>query len=202
MAFLFGKKKKAEAAPDPQAVLERISAQLESSDKRQEHLEKQGANLRQQAKQLARNKQKQKALQVLKRAKAVEAQAAKVGAMSTNLRTIQGTIQDSFALGDYVGLLKDADKVLANAVKVEDVEELRDNLDEHMAAHQEISDLIATPIGPVQDDGELDQELDDLLNEDDEEEIAPAGPARPVRPAAAAATTDEDEMANLMAGFA
>jgi hypothetical protein len=50
-----------------------------------------------------------------------------------------------------------------------------------MAQHQEISDLIAAPIGPVGDDTA------------DEEALAPQG---------AAPTTDEVEMVNLMAGVA
>jgi hypothetical protein len=143
---------------------------------------------------LARNKQKSKALQALKQAKATDARATEIGAMSANLRTIQGTIQDSSALGDYIALLKDAYIALANAVMVEDVEILRDDLDERMAQHQEISDLIAAPIGPVGDDATDEQELEDMFGQDDEEALAPQGDA--------AALTDEEEMANLMAGVA
>jgi DNA repair exonuclease SbcCD ATPase subunit len=191
MAFLFGKKK-ANAGPDPQQVLQMIADQIRTSDKRQEHLESQVEKLRQEAKTWAKRKQRAQAKQVLRRAKTIEARVVKLGAMTENLRTIEATIQDSFALGDYVKTLKVADQVLANGVTVEDVAELRDTVEEHLAEQQELIDLLATPIGPVGDDTEAEWDLNALLAEPDEEEVVPQRTA--------VAATAEDNLAGQMAG--
>jgi hypothetical protein len=191
MAFLFGKKKKAPEGTDPQAVLENITKQLENSDKCMKPLKKQVEQERAEARKCMQAKQRDKAVQYLKRAKALDAQVAKFMAISNQLTTLQQQFLDSFATREHVAMLKQANGVLPAAPKAEDVEELVDEI------AQVINDALTRELGPQVDMGEVDDELAAMEGELDGGAPVGVAPGR-----ATAAAIDEDEMAGLMAGFA
>jgi hypothetical protein len=214
MAWLLKRKKK-EPQQDPQVILEKIMNELDTITKAVEYLDKKAQIARDEAKKYANAKKptaetKRKAKDFLKRSKQLEAQAARRRAIGDNLQNLQDQIVESISMGDIVGVMKAANDLMKEGiggVKVDDIDELQIELGATMEDQERAFDALASPIGNSQiDDRVLEAELDELIGESDDadaEEVSAPAPARGhARPATAPLARDEEEMANLMAGFA
>jgi hypothetical protein len=193
MAFLFQKKKPV-AALDPQTVLEKLSAQLETFDKCQRHFEAQAEQLRQQAKVFARNQQKAKAVQTFQRARGLALHAEKFRVLGGNLEVIQWAVQDAYAMNDYVRVVRDADALLAARCKSNNVEQLLAGVRGHVDDHGRVVQRLGASLAPSQELG-LEEELEALMSADEE-----AAPPRQtsVRPRVVGNRAIDDDLRDLM----
>ena len=210
---LFGRSKKQEQPTDPQETLNtltKLRATMEDLDKRQKVLEAKARNELEIAKEKNRQKDKRGALYSLKKKKMYEAEVAKLDAAKMNLEqqifTIEGT-------GSNVSIFKAMQEGQATLtsqhrqITVDQVDQLRDQMDEHQQLQAEISDAIAQPMGNLanMDDEELMDELNQLEAAEMEEkmldlEVPSAAKTKPVvvAPAARAAVAKKDDLEDLM----
>jgi hypothetical protein len=94
--------------------------------------------------------------------------------MGENSRMIRAYLQADIALGDDVHLFRGLGTVPASGVQVEDVDGLRDSLDERIAAQAGISGALAVrDPNPALDDAEHDHNLAARGTDDDAESVTP-----------------------------
>lgn len=164
---LFGKAKKPENAPraNPLETIKLLRDNLDTLEKRENHISKKIDAALLEAKQKAAQKDKKGALFALKRKKMYETEVTKLqGARITmdaqimalesatvNIQTFQAMQSGASAMKNIRGKI-DADKV----------EDLMDEMQEEREIHDAIAEAIAKPAGDLFDDEELMNELAEL----------------------------------------
>lgn len=164
---LFGKAKKADNVPraNPLETIKMLRDNLDTLEKRENHISKKIDAALLEAKQKASQKDKKGALFALKRKKMYENEVTKLqGARITmdaqimalesatvNIQTFQAMQSGASAMKNIRGKI-DADKV----------EDLMDEMQEEKEIHDAIADAIAKPASDMFDDEELLNELNEL----------------------------------------
>lgn len=211
---LFGGGKKKEKPVDPQEALNTINklrGTLEDLDKRQKVLEAKARNELETAKEKNRQKDKRAALYSLKKKKMYEAEVAKLDAAKMNLEQQIFMIEGAHTNVSVFDSMRAAQTTIANQHKnitVDQVDELRDQIEEHQQLQEEISEALTQPMGNLMnmDDDELLDELNQLEATEMEEKMldlemptAAKNPAVVVAPAARApAVAKKDDLDDLM----
>ncbi|GAB4820642.1 hypothetical protein N2152v2_007688 [Parachlorella kessleri] len=176
--------------------------------KKRDLLERQIAQQLEKARQATRDKNKTAALAALKKKKLYEAQLEqiecsilRVDEQQLMLENSQTTMMTLATLGDAAK----AAKVLSAELSVEQVDQLRDQLDEQHDEMRQITDMLGQPMGAVGDFDDVEAELEGLEQDLADAELASldpvpskiaavhVGPAA-VRPAAAAAAKTQEEL--------
>lgn len=211
---LFSRSKKQEQPTDPQEALNTITklrSTLEDLDKRQKVLEAKARNELETAKEKNRQKDRRGALYSLKKKKMYEAEVAKLDAAKMNLDQQIFMIEGAGSSVSIFRAMQEAQTTLTNQhrhITVEQVDQLRDQIEEHQQLQDEISDALTQPMGNLvnMDDDELLDELNQLEATEMEEkmldlELPTAAKAKPVvvAPAARApAVAKKDDLEDLM----
>lgn len=215
---LFGGGKKKEKPANPEEALNTINklrGTLEDLDKRQKVLEAKARNELETAKEKNRQKDKRGALYSLKKKKMYEAEVAKLDASKMNLEQQIFMIEGAHTNVSVFESMRTAQATIANQhrnITVDQVDELRDQIEEHQQLQDEISDALTQPMGNLMnmDDDELMDELNQLEATEMEEKMldmevpqaaktpAVVQPAARV-PAVAAKKDDLEDLMNQMA---
>jgi charged multivesicular body protein 4 len=215
---LFGGGKKKEKPANPEEALNTINklrGTLEDLDKRQKVLEAKARNELETAKEKNRQKDKRGALYSLKKKKMYEAEVAKLDASKMNLEQQIFMIEGAHTNVSVFESMRTAQATIANQhrnITVDQVDELRDQIEEHQQLQEEISDALTQPMGNLMnmDDDELMDELNQLEATEMEEKMldmevpqaakTPAVVAPSARvPAVAAKKDDLEDLMNQMA---
>mmetsp|Transcript_20273 Transcript_20273/g.47387 ORF Transcript_20273/g.47387 Transcript_20273/m.47387 type:complete len:222 (-) Transcript_20273:91-756(-) len=202
MRRLFGGAKKT-PGPTLADATDKVNARGTALDEKIKQLEKQLNEHKQQMAKMrdgpAKNRIKQRALQVLKQKRMYEQQREALYGQAFNMEQAsfaQESVQDSIT---QVNAMKDTSKALRGQmknIKIEDVERVHDDMDDLMQDSQEIQDVLSRSYAGMDeiDDDELNDELaaldDELLAEDDglADEMPSYLQDTPAVPAAASAT--------------
>ena len=212
--------RKAPARPQASRAVQsvaKIKQTQERLEKRQKLLEKKIAAQIKQAKAKSKAGDKRGALMCLKRKKMYDKEIAKMQGVSMTLEQQIFNIEGAQTNVDTVNAMKEGKDALASmqgAVNVEQVEELREDIEEQQQRADEVGDILAEGMGAaaMMDEDDLLAELDGLEEEDAAAAMA-AAPAAPLSMPAAptgaieagrAAVEDDDEaeLAALQAEFA
>uniref|UniRef100_A0A7S2WE77 Uncharacterized protein n=1 Tax=Mucochytrium quahogii TaxID=96639 RepID=A0A7S2WE77_9STRA len=89
-----------------------------------------------------------------------------------NLEQQAFTIEGASTTKDIISGMqagKEAQAALQKQINIDDVEDLKDDLAEHMQMQDEINDILSTPLGGLEDDDDLLAELDELDAESENE---------------------------------
>ena len=204
MSFLFGKKKK-EKAQSPMQRTEELNQLIDRLQKKEEYQQKQIDMHRAEAKKWAQAGNKRKALDSIKRAKAVETSQTKVSQMRFNLETQKEQLQDAATSADVFNAMQKNNETLKaqfGNMDLDKVQEVLDDIDETQANLAEVTDALTRPMAGGVDDMEVEDEYNMLMEEglgDEEVEAAPARPQKVAVPAGGG--DDEAALGNLMASF-
>jgi charged multivesicular body protein 4 len=179
--WFFGKKKKEEPI-NPEQRYESVAKMVEELDKKINYQRAEIAKWRADARRMALAKNRTGAMNCLKRAKIREAQIERNEGMKFNLETQLDSIQDAETNVKVFQEFRQNLKVIedqAKRVNCDQVEEVIDNIGEHMETLNETSEILSQAIGPAAafDAEELDQELDQMLADDPMQEASMEGPA-------------------------
>jgi charged multivesicular body protein 4 len=206
--------------PSPQEMMATMKETLQMLEKREEFLQKKVDTQIQEAKVALQKKDKKKAMVCLKKKKLYDAEIEKLGATRVNLETQIMAIENGMVTMSAMEAMKigaTAMKRLNNHMKIEDVDEFMQDIQEQFQLAEEISNAIATPLGGPFDEDDLLAELEELTAEDDlEKEIlgpvplslpkvptkepAPTKQAKQTKPTRA--KTEDDELEALAASLA
>lgn len=165
---LFGKKKEPKMNPDQVLKsMESLRKTIEDIGKRSQMLQNKAANEMKDA--LVRKKQGDKsgALIALKRKKLYESEIGKLEGARMNLEQQLFAIEGASMNKNIFESLKTGNTVLKQVhgdMKIEDVDKLKDEMEEQQEMLNELNEAISQPIGMLStvDDDELMNELDEL----------------------------------------
>ncbi|CAG9319558.1 unnamed protein product [Blepharisma stoltei] len=213
---LFGKKKKKQMSQEEVLkTMEGLRKTLEDIDKRGNLLQNKAQNELQQALQRKKVGDRSGALICLKRKKMYESEVAKLEGSRMNLEQQLFAIEGASMNKNIFDSLKTGNQVLKDVhgeIKIEDVDRLKDDMEEQQDLLQEMNEAISQPIGilSTMDEDELMDELDQLEAKEYEKDMleAQAGPAlqnrnnviqrEPVPAQQVSAANDLDELYNQM----
>lgn len=193
---LFGRKAAAPARTGPTATAEtirKLREQLESLEKREQHIVKKIALQLSEAKQKSAAKDKRGAIFALKRKKMYEAEVEKLQGARMTLETQVMTLESAHVnMETFTALRSGAEqmKAIHGQMNVDKVDNIMDDIQEEMATADEIGRAISQPLGSqLYDDDELEDELREMEElELEEKTLEPVETvATPAQAAAAAA---------------
>ena len=125
-------------------------------------LEKKCAAMKAQAKMKMKKKDKRGAMMCLKRKKMYETELNKLSTVQLNLEQQILALEDASVNLDIVGAMKTGKNELSHIqkqTKIEDVEDLQDDIQEGMQAQEELSNLLGESMGDPMDEDDLEAEL-------------------------------------------
>ncbi|CAN6335411.1 unnamed protein product [Urochloa humidicola] len=208
------KSKKKEAASSAIPTLDRLHETLEMLEKKERFLQKKCSAEVEKAKDYTKAKNKNAAIQCLKKKKMYETQIEQLSNFQLRVHDQIIMLESAKATTDTVDALRSgssAVKAIQQSVNIDDIENAIDEANEQTENMREIQAALATPVGASADfdEDELEAELEDLEEEELDEEL-PEPPARisvPVEPLAKATSSskqrsDLSELAKLQAEMA
>ena len=190
---LFGKSK--QEILSPQVVIQNMRETLDTLEKREIHLEKRVNVFKKEAGSFVKTN-KQKALELLKKAKMNEKQLLSIYGQKENLETHILVLEQSITNQNIIESLKQGKNAIENMTKKlnpDDVAELVDNISSSIDASEEITTALSQPIGGVAHD---EEELLAMLEEETNEEYID-DEMFPKIPIKTYTKTEEDELAKL-----
>jgi len=177
---------------DPASALQKVKGQIDALDKRIDFLEKKSTTQLKEAKRLRELRQTAAAKAALRRRKLHEKEIAKLRAAQFNLEQQAMGIESGSITVDVVNGMKQGKELasnLAKQIKVEDVEDLQEDIAEQMQIQEDVDQLLGSNVGMDDDEDELLAELEGLEEDDEElEELEALG-------------DEEDELKNLESEF-
>ena len=190
---LFGKSK--QEILSPQVVIQNMRETLDTLEKREIHLEKRVNVFKKEAGSFVKTN-KQKALELLKKAKMNEKQLLSIYGQKENLETHILVLEQSITNQNIIESLKQGKNAIENMTKKlnpDDVAELVDNISSSIDASEEITTALSQPIGGgAHDEEELLAMLEEETNEEYiDDEMFPKIPIKTYT------KTEEDELAKL-----
>ena len=209
MSRLFGKKK--EQKLNPEQVLQSLEALRKTIDdisKRSQVLQNKAHNEMKDALQRKKQGDKSGALIALKRKKLYESEIGKLEGARMNLEQQLFAVEGASMNRSIFESLKTGNTVLKQMhgnMKIEDVDKLKDEMEEQQDMLNELNEAISAPIGMLGtvDDDELMNELDELEAKEYESgmlemdaPVASRQQNRVVEPAQKAPVNDLDELYN------
>jgi len=191
---LFGRKAKKPqpkaAPPNTAATIQGIRAQLDTLEKREQHIEKKIQQQLLEAKKKSAAKDKRGAIFALKRKKMYESEIEKLQGARMTLETQCMTLESAQVnVETFTALRSGANqmKSIHGVMDVDTVDNIMDDIQEEMATADEIGNAISQPLGnALYDDDDLEAELAAMDELEIEDEIEAPATAAPAAPAAAA----------------
>eukprot|EP00736_Rhodelphis_marinus_P005968 Rmarinus@m.16459 len=216
---LFGKAKKTQAQ-NPGETIAKMKETLNTMEKRSNHLNKRIDQERLTAKQMLAKKQKPRAMLALKKKKMLETQQQNVSNQVYKLESMIHRLEEMHSnIGVFQAMQQgnQAMKSTMRQLNVDNVDKVMDELHDNFDRAQEVTDVLAQPVGEVDiDDDDIMAELAELEGEIIDEQMlqtpvpsvkvpdasreadilgeAPAVPTHVPEPATA---NEEDELAKL-----
>lgn len=160
---LFGNKKKEETISHSKAITT-MKETLTTLEKREKFLESRILEYKTDAQRLVKNN-KPKAIALLKKVKLNEKQLESVYNQKNILETQILVIEQSITNKNIVSVMKHGKTVLENMNKPmdpDDIGEFMDDINANINMVEEVSNVLAGPIGPIYDENELLEELNEL----------------------------------------
>ncbi|KAJ9471567.1 Vacuolar protein sorting-associated protein 32-like protein 1 [Diplonema papillatum] len=196
------------AAPPPprESAGEQLSKTIDTLERREKVLEKRIADEGAKAKEFLAKKNQKMAATCVKKRRLLEDQLTKLSAQKMNLEILDMQRQDTAVAQEVIKANQCvAAELKRNQTNVEDVENIRETLQEALEDQKEVGDLLAEPLGGDIDDDELAADMAALQQEVEDDQFlavpskldvnVPTGPiaggATPAR--AAAKEQDEDD---------
>ncbi|KAL5206867.1 hypothetical protein ABZP36_035076 [Zizania latifolia] len=205
------KKKKKEAASSALPTLDRLHETLQMLEKKECFLQKKASAQVEMAKDYTKAKNKNAAIQCLKKKKLYETQIEQLANFQLRVHDQIIMLESAKATTDTVDALcsgSSAVKAIHQSLSTDDIENAIEEANEHTENMKQIQELLATPVGASADfdEDELEAELEDLEEEELDNEL-PEPPQRTcMEPSARAATSqpanDLTELTNLQAEMA
>ncbi|RLM70225.1 hypothetical protein C2845_PM17G00030 [Panicum miliaceum] len=176
------KKKKKEAASSAIPTLDRLHETLEMLEKKECFLQKKCSAEIEKAKDYTKSKNKNAAIQCLKKKKLYETQIEQLSSFQLRVHDQIIMLESAKATTDTVDALRSgssAVKAIQQSLNIDDIENAIDEANEQTENMRQIQEALATPVGASADFGEdeLEAELDDLEEEELDEQL-PEPPAR------------------------
>jgi len=176
-------KKKKEAASSAIPTLDRLHETLEMLEKKERFLQKKCSAEIEKAKDYTKSKNKNAAIQCLKKKKLYETQIEQLSNFQLRVHDQIIMLESAKATTDTVDALRSgssAVKAIQQSLYIDDIENAIDAANEQTENMRQIQEALATPVGASADfdEDELEAELEDLEEEELEEEELPAPPAR------------------------
>lgn len=155
-------------------------------EKREKHLEKQVLAARAQAKEKLRLKDKRGAIQLLKRAKMLDAQINQNYGKKANIDVQIMALEGAHSNAEIFRVMQQGKDALKRATQDTDVDKVADvmeDINEQIQMADEVNEAMSQPIGPVMDEDELNQELEEMENELIDQQLleAPDAPKDKIR---------------------
>ncbi|KAL9646998.1 hypothetical protein ABK040_013852 [Willaertia magna] len=220
--WLFGGKKKKDVSVSKKTEdqtnksIEKMDQTIQLLEKRQKLLEKKMEQEQQKAKDFLGKGDKKSALACLKRKKQYETQAQRLQQQIMNNEQMKLTLENAATDVETLKSQQIASKTLKQVFKetggIDKVEDIMEDIQETMATANELGDALAQDIGSgtVIDEGELEDELDLLEQEEFDKQMlgmqgtkVPKGPIKTTGTAtkvkAKPRSEEEDELAQLEA---
>lgn len=167
MSFLFGNKKPTPLAPSK--AIEKLNETVSLLEKRETHLDKQIASLKEQAKNCVQQNNKNRAILFLKKAKLLEKELDSIIGQKFNLETQISALTQAITNTHTITALKASKDSLSGLESKIDPDKVGDTMDEisdNISRLDEVSDAMSRPLGAVMDEDELLKELADMsINE-------------------------------------
>jgi len=176
-------KKKKDAASSAIPTLDRLHETLEMLEKKECFLQKKCSAEIEKAKDYTKSKNKNAAIQCLKKKKLYETQIEQLSNFQLRVHDQIIMLESAKATTDTVDALRSgssAVKAIQQSLYIDDIENAIDAANEQTENMRQIQEALATPVGASADfdEDELEAELEDLEEEELEEEELPAPPAR------------------------
>ena len=160
---LFGNKKKEPTISTNNAITT-MKEILTTLEKREKFLEHRILEYKTEAQKLVK-KNKTRAIILLKKVKLTENQLNSVYNQKNNLETQILVIEQTITNKNIISVMKHGKTVLENMNKTmdpDDIGEFIDDVNTNINMVEEVSNVLAEPIGPIYDENELLEELDNL----------------------------------------
>lgn len=219
MSFFFGKKKAKETNTNKQAkdagtTIVTLRQNIQTQEKREEHLEKKIEQMTKEAKGKLAAKDKKGAMFALKRKKLYESEIEKIQNVKMTLETQVMNLESATQNAETFMAMKqgtDAMKNIRTGVGIDKVDDMMDEIREEMDMANEISSAIAQPVDPLlHDEDELLAELEALEQDDVEAELLkptpglnlPAVPGGKLPALSGTTANEEEELKRLEAELA
>lgn len=157
---IFGTKKNKK---DWQTGLQSLRTTFEDLEKREIYLSKKIQGCKEKAKYHCSKKEKRKAISLLKKSKIYETQLSHIYGQKQNIELQILNIEQTISNKNTINSLKAGKQILSeisSEVKLNQVEDLMDELNDCITKSDEISSVIAEPIGEIYDDEELLNEFE------------------------------------------
>mmetsp|Transcript_54124 Transcript_54124/g.61945 ORF Transcript_54124/g.61945 Transcript_54124/m.61945 type:complete len:222 (+) Transcript_54124:142-807(+) len=170
---LFGKKKEKQVDSKQQTMdsLKNLKETLEDLEMRQQHITKKIDQQLEEAKTQNRKKNKKAALFALKKKKMYEGEVAKLDGARMTLEQQIFALEGATTQVNVLTSIKQGNKAIKSAynnISVEEVDKVKDDLEDFKALQDEINDALKTD---YEDEDELLDELDELEALEVEEEM-------------------------------
>ncbi|XP_021317453.1 vacuolar protein sorting-associated protein 32 homolog 2 isoform X1 [Sorghum bicolor] len=180
-------KKKKEAASSAIPTLDRLHETLEMLEKKERFLQKKCSAEIEKAKDYTKSKNKNAAIQCLKKKKLYETQIEQLSNFQLRVHDQIIMLESAKATTDTVDALRSgssAVKAIQQSVSIDDIESAIEEANEQTENMREIQQALATPVGASADfdEDELEAELEELEEEEEMEEELPEPPARQSAP--------------------
>ncbi|KAK3136007.1 hypothetical protein QOZ80_5BG0426600 [Eleusine coracana subsp. coracana] len=182
------KSKKKEAASSALPTLDRLHETLEMLEKKERFLQKKSSAEIEKVKDYTKAKNKNAAIQCLKKKKLYETQIEQLSNFQLRVHDQIIMLESAKATTDTVDALRSgssAVKAIQNSLNIDDIENAIDEANEQTENMKQIQEALATPVGASADfdEDELEAELEDLEEEELDEEFpeAPVGLSVPVQ---------------------
>lgn len=216
---LFGKAKKSTpSAVTTESGIQGLNETIESLSKREAFLTKKIAEQTKLARECVARKDTKAAKLALKRKKMYEAEVARLEGTQMTMEgqrmQLEAMSTNKMAM-DAMRKAAHSMKATTNNIDIDEVDDIRDEIEEQMEIGKTIGDAISAPMGALAefDDDELDAELDLLEEEALDESLLdvngvdtldlPAVPSdMPKTKESAKKTSEDDELAQLQAAMA
>lgn len=159
---LFGKKKL--QVVQPIHAISKLQETQSMLEKRESHLDKQIAELKNNATRCMKAKNTARALYFIKKAKILEKQLETTFNMKLNIETQISVLSQSITNIETITAIqssKDAFSFVEKKLDPDNVAELMDDIAENMNKVEEVADSLGQSIGPVVDEDELLKELEE-----------------------------------------
>ncbi|XP_048529459.1 vacuolar protein sorting-associated protein 32 homolog 2-like [Triticum urartu] len=187
-------KKKKEAASSSLPTLDRLHETLEMLEKKERLLQKKSSAEIEKAKDYTKAKNKNAAIQCLKKKKLYETQIEQLSNFQLRVHDQIIMLENAKATTDTVDALRSgssAVKAIQQSLSIDDIENAIEEANEHTENMKQIQDALATPFGASAefDEDELEAELEDLEEEELDLELPEPPRGTRVAPSASAASS-------------
>lgn len=175
---LFGRKKKQKPAKSTPAntlgAIKKLKGQVSNLEKRIELLDNRAQKLTREALQKKRAGDRKGALFKLKQKKLAEKERDQLYSQVTNLETQLSAIESAATTKSTVDAMRVGKNALQDVntqIDVENVELMKEEITEGMDDLNEVTNILGESLGGYEDEGEYEDELNELMEQDAEDDL-------------------------------